>query len=123
MNGAVTGMEVTAPPLRPILQVLLRALTASTVVAAGTAMPGAAVCLTGTATHRAMPTTTSVCASSSQFNLKKQEKEENILSAQKASQIKGWQEGRTAVSKNGYMQIKCASLVGAVSHRTLFTIV
>jgi len=92
-------MEVTAPLPRRILQVLHQALTASSVVAAGTTLPGTAVCLAGAATRRAAPTTTSACASSSQSNLKKQEKEETILSAQKASQTKGRQKGRTAVQK------------------------
>ena len=103
-------MEVTAPPLRRILQVLHQALSASTVVAAGTTTPGAAVCLSGATTRRASPAASSACALSSQFNLKKEKKKKKPFCPPKkpAKQRAGKKGGQRCKEKA--MQIKIFSI-------------
>lgn len=72
-SGALIGMAPTSLVLRRILLVLLLALIACIVVAAGSTAPANAVCRFGAATRPTFGATISVCASpfSSSLNVVK----------------------------------------------------
>ena len=70
-SGAMTGSVPIAAVHRPIQQVLPRALTAWTVVAAFAATPGAAVCRAGAAARLPAGPTTVDCASALVLRLSK----------------------------------------------------